>query len=101
MRCTTLLALLTGVVLYLVMGALVFRTLEASNEDLAYKQLLTTKDTFLKNKTCVNEREFYKLVKVTQGTLIPITISIISSIAIIVQTLCKLMALVPFLLHPS
>uniref|UniRef100_A0A671XIG5 Potassium two pore domain channel subfamily K member 4 n=1 Tax=Sparus aurata TaxID=8175 RepID=A0A671XIG5_SPAAU len=53
MRCTTLLALLTGVVLYLVMGALVFRTLEASNEDLAYKQLLATKNTFLKNKVNV------------------------------------------------
>ncbi|XP_073342355.1 potassium channel subfamily K member 10 [Pagrus major] len=63
MRCTTLLALLTGVVLYLVMGALVFRTLEASNEDFALKQLLATKDTFLKNKSCVTELEFKNLVK--------------------------------------
>ncbi|XP_070818291.1 uncharacterized protein kcnk4a [Chaetodon trifascialis] len=63
MRCTTLLALLTGVMLYLVMGALVFRTLEAPNENLAYKDLLTTKRTFLDNKSCVTELDFHKLVK--------------------------------------
>ncbi|XP_041800583.1 uncharacterized protein kcnk4a isoform X2 [Chelmon rostratus] len=63
MRCTTLLALLTGVMLYLVMGALVFRTLEAPSENLAYKDLLATKRTFLDNKTCVTELDFHKLVK--------------------------------------
>ncbi|XP_076595855.1 uncharacterized protein kcnk4a [Chaetodon auriga] len=63
MRCTTLLALLTGVMLYLVMGALVFRTLEAPNENLAYKDLLTTKRAFLDNKSCVTELDFHKLVK--------------------------------------
>ncbi|XP_020491406.2 uncharacterized protein kcnk4a isoform X1 [Labrus bergylta] len=63
MRGTTLFALLTGVMLYLVMGALVFRTLEAPDEDLAYKKLLATKQTFLKNKSCVTEQEFYILVK--------------------------------------
>uniref|UniRef100_A0A8C9Z9C4 Potassium two pore domain channel subfamily K member 4 n=1 Tax=Sander lucioperca TaxID=283035 RepID=A0A8C9Z9C4_SANLU len=58
MRCTTLLALLTGVVLYLVMGALVFGTLEYPEESLAYKDLLTTKKTFLDNNTCVTEEDF-------------------------------------------
>nr|XP_046262735.1 uncharacterized protein kcnk4a isoform X2 [Scatophagus argus] len=63
MRCTTLLALLTGVMLYLVMGALVFRTLEAPNENVAYEDLLVTKRTFLNNKSCVTELDFHKLVK--------------------------------------
>ncbi|XP_044061057.1 potassium channel subfamily K member 4 isoform X2 [Siniperca chuatsi] len=63
MRCTTLLALLTGVMLYLVMGALVFRTLEAPDESSAYKGLLATKHTFLDNKSCVTELDFHKLVK--------------------------------------
>ncbi|KAA8588826.1 potassium channel subfamily K member 4 [Etheostoma spectabile] len=63
MRCTTLLALLTGVVLYLVMGALVFGTLEYPEENLAYKDLLTTKKTFLDNNTCVTEEDFHELVK--------------------------------------
>uniref|UniRef100_A0A3Q3VX17 Potassium channel domain-containing protein n=1 Tax=Mola mola TaxID=94237 RepID=A0A3Q3VX17_MOLML len=61
MRCTTLLALLTGVILYLVMGALVFSTLEAPDESLAYKHLLATKHTFLDDKTCVTELDFHKL----------------------------------------
>ncbi|XP_028446073.1 potassium channel subfamily K member 4 [Perca flavescens] len=63
MRCTTLLALLTGVVLYLVMGALVFGTLEYPKESLAYEDLLTTKKAFLDNNTCVTEEDFRKLVK--------------------------------------
>lgn len=65
MRCTTLLALLSGVILYLVMGALVFSTLETPNENLAYEDLLATKKTFLDNKTCVTELDFHILVKVS------------------------------------
>lgn len=65
MRCATLLALLTGVILYLVMGALVFSTLEEPNESEAYKDLLATKRTFLENKTCITEVDFHKLVKVS------------------------------------
>lgn len=64
MRCTTLLALLTGVILYLVMGALVFSTLESPDERLAYTDLLATKDTFLHNNSCVTEVDFHRLVKV-------------------------------------
>lgn len=63
MRCTTLLALLTGVMLYLVMGALVFRTLEAPKESSAYEDLLKTKQTFLDNNSCVTELDFHELVK--------------------------------------
>lgn len=64
MRCTTLLALLTGVILYLVMGALVFSALEGPNESKAYEHLLDVKRTFLVNETCVTELDFLKLVKV-------------------------------------
>ncbi|XP_074530128.1 uncharacterized protein kcnk4a [Halichoeres trimaculatus] len=63
MRGTTLFALLTGVMLYLVMGALVFRTLEAPNESAAYEKLMATKQTFLQNKSCITEVDFQKLVK--------------------------------------
>lgn len=63
MRSTTLVALLTGVMLYLVMGALVFSTLETPDERLAYEDLLDTKRTFL-NKSCVTELDFDNLVKV-------------------------------------
>ncbi|XP_029298041.1 potassium channel subfamily K member 4 [Cottoperca gobio] len=63
MRCTTLLALLTGVMLYLVMGALVFRTLEFPKENLAYETLVATKNTFLDNNSCVTEQDFHRLVK--------------------------------------
>uniref|UniRef100_H3DHC5 Potassium two pore domain channel subfamily K member 4 n=1 Tax=Tetraodon nigroviridis TaxID=99883 RepID=H3DHC5_TETNG len=63
MRCTTLLALLTGVILYLVMGALVFSTLESPDEHLAYKDLLDAKDAFLHNNSCVTELDFHRLVK--------------------------------------
>ncbi|KAF3693994.1 Potassium channel subfamily K member 10 [Channa argus] len=63
MRCTALWALLMGVMLYLVMGALVFRTLEAPKESSAYKDLLKTKQDFLDNNSCVTELDFHKLVK--------------------------------------
>ncbi|KAK5924958.1 hypothetical protein CgunFtcFv8_017527 [Champsocephalus gunnari] len=63
MRCTTLLALLTGVMLYLVMGALVFRTLEFPEEESAFEKLRNTKNTFLNNNSCVTEDDFKELVK--------------------------------------
>ncbi|XP_049441038.1 potassium channel subfamily K member 4 isoform X2 [Epinephelus fuscoguttatus] len=63
MRCTTLVALLAGVVLYLVMGALVFSTLELPEESSAYDKLIATRNTFLDNNTCVTELEFQKLLK--------------------------------------
>lgn len=69
MRCTTLLALLAGVMLYLFMGALVFQTLEASEERKQYENLLKAKNDFLLNHSCVSEHEFHQLVKVSVDTL--------------------------------
>ncbi|KAI3351654.1 hypothetical protein L3Q82_020497 [Scortum barcoo] len=63
MRCTTLVALLTGVMLYLVMGALVFSTLETPDESLAYTNLIATKQAFLHNKSCITELDFHQLMK--------------------------------------
>ncbi|XP_042349830.1 potassium channel subfamily K member 4 [Plectropomus leopardus] len=63
MRCTTLIALLAGVVLYLVMGALVFSTLELPQESLAHQDLLAIKNTFLDNNSCVTELDFHNLLK--------------------------------------
>lgn len=54
-----------GVMLYLVMGALVFRTLEAPKESSAYEDLLKTKQNFLSNNSCVTEQDFRDLVKVS------------------------------------
>uniref|UniRef100_A0A3Q1BE89 Potassium channel domain-containing protein n=1 Tax=Amphiprion ocellaris TaxID=80972 RepID=A0A3Q1BE89_AMPOC len=58
MRCSTLTTLLTGVTLYLVMGALVFLTLETPEESLAHKHLLQTQENFLSNNSCVTELDF-------------------------------------------
>ncbi|KAM4555687.1 uncharacterized protein kcnk4a [Odontesthes bonariensis] len=63
MRCTTLATLLTGVMLYLGMGALVFVTLETPKESAAHEDLLKTKQNFLINNSCVTELDFHKLVK--------------------------------------
>ncbi|XP_063339256.1 potassium channel subfamily K member 4 [Pelmatolapia mariae] len=63
MRCTTLTTLLVGVMLYLVMGAFVFVTLEKPKETSAHKNLLQTKKEFLDNNSCVTESDFHKLVK--------------------------------------
>uniref|UniRef100_A0A665XBE6 Potassium channel subfamily K member 4 n=1 Tax=Echeneis naucrates TaxID=173247 RepID=A0A665XBE6_ECHNA len=54
MRCSTLLAILTGVLLYLVLGALVFRALEAPREEGKHIQLLGARRDFLLNFTCVD-----------------------------------------------
>ncbi|XP_053486908.1 potassium channel subfamily K member 4 isoform X2 [Ictalurus furcatus] len=55
MRCSTLLTILTAVLLYLVMGALVFGWLEAPKEEQAYDQLLNSRLTFLHKHNCVQE----------------------------------------------
>lgn len=65
MRCTTLLALLLGVMIYVGLGALVFSTLEEAQERTAYHNLLATKEAFLQNNSCVTEVEINRLVKVT------------------------------------
>lgn len=72
MRYITLLALLTGVMLYLVMGALVFSTLELPKESSAYEDLLKAKQNFLDNNSCVTELDFHNLVKVKSHYIIPL-----------------------------
>lgn len=64
MRIATVLALLVGVILYLVMGAVVFSNLEASEENLVYRKLMETKRRFLDHHSCVNEISFHGLVEV-------------------------------------
>uniref|UniRef100_A0A3B4GBN7 Potassium channel subfamily K member 4-like n=1 Tax=Pundamilia nyererei TaxID=303518 RepID=A0A3B4GBN7_9CICH len=61
MRCTTLTTLLVGVMLYLVMGAFVFVTLEKPTETLAHEKLLETKKEFLMKNYCVTESDFHDL----------------------------------------
>lgn len=54
MRCSTLLAILTGVLLYLVLGAVVFRALETPREEGKHFQLQIARRDFLLNFTCVD-----------------------------------------------
>ncbi|XP_020779245.1 potassium channel subfamily K member 2 isoform X2 [Boleophthalmus pectinirostris] len=61
MRCTTLLALLVGVMIYVGLGALVFSTLEKPQEKKAYDKLLTFRATILEN-SCLSELKFNNLV---------------------------------------
>ncbi|XP_053187829.1 potassium channel subfamily K member 4 [Scomber japonicus] len=53
MRCSTLLGILTGVLLYLVLGAVVFRALETPREQGKHNQLQDTRRDFLLNFSCV------------------------------------------------
>ncbi|XP_042159201.1 potassium channel subfamily K member 10 isoform X2 [Oncorhynchus tshawytscha] len=62
MRCPTLLALLAGVMLYLVIGALVFRTLESPQESKEHEKLLRTTHDFLRNHSCVTAQNLSDLI---------------------------------------
>lgn len=64
MRCSTLLTILTAVLLYLVMGALVFGWLEAPKEEQAYDQLLKSRLTFLQKHNCVQESNLSEFTQV-------------------------------------
>lgn len=66
MRCSTLLAILTGVLLYLVLGAVVFRALEAPREEGKHMQLQDTRRNFLSNFTCVDPDNLQTLIQVQQ-----------------------------------
>ncbi|XP_061904125.1 potassium channel subfamily K member 4 isoform X2 [Entelurus aequoreus] len=63
MRCSTLLAILTGVLLYLVLGAVVFRALEAQREEGKHMQLQGTCRDFLTNFTCVGPENLQALIE--------------------------------------
>nr|XP_055034710.1 potassium channel subfamily K member 4 isoform X1 [Misgurnus anguillicaudatus] len=54
MRNSTLLTILTAVLLYLVLGALVFGWLESSREEWAQRELLNSRMAFLQNHSCVS-----------------------------------------------
>ncbi|CAL8267336.1 unnamed protein product [Merluccius merluccius] len=62
MRCSTLLGILTGVLLYLVLGAVVFRTLEAPQEEGQHIHLQDTRRDFLFNFTCVSPDNLQALI---------------------------------------
>ncbi|XP_030638908.1 potassium channel subfamily K member 4 [Chanos chanos] len=63
MRCSTLLAILTGVLLYLVFGALVFNALEAPYEEGHHIHMLQTRREFLENYTCVSPENLQALIQ--------------------------------------
>ncbi|KAJ8275990.1 hypothetical protein COCON_G00077420 [Conger conger] len=63
MRCSTLLAILIMVLLYLVMGALVFRGLEAPREEGKHSQLESYLAAFLENYTCINPEILQTLIQ--------------------------------------
>ncbi|KAF7665523.1 hypothetical protein LDENG_00139870 [Lucifuga dentata] len=63
MRCSTVLAILTGVLLYLVLGAVVFRALEAPREEGQHMLLQDTRRDFLSNFTCVGPDNLQALIE--------------------------------------
>ncbi|XP_056141345.1 potassium channel subfamily K member 4 [Lampris incognitus] len=63
MRCSTLLGILTGVLLYLILGAVVFRTLETPLEEGKHLQLQDTRRDFLMNFTCVSPDHLQALIE--------------------------------------
>ncbi|KAM9332011.1 potassium channel subfamily K member 4 [Pholidichthys leucotaenia] len=63
MRCSTLLAIFTGVLLYLVLGAVVFRALEAPQEEGSHMRLLERRLEFLSNFSCVNSDNLQALIE--------------------------------------
>lgn len=69
MRCSTVLAILTGVLLYLVLGAVVFRALEAQQEEDKYIQLQDLRRNFLLNFTCIGPQNLQDLIEVTEISL--------------------------------
>ncbi|XP_057215787.1 potassium channel subfamily K member 4 isoform X2 [Triplophysa rosa] len=62
MHCSTLLIVLTGVLLYLVMGALVFNAIEAPYEESHHNELQTIRNEFLGNYTCVDQDHLEVLI---------------------------------------
>ncbi|XP_054482403.1 potassium channel subfamily K member 4 [Anoplopoma fimbria] len=63
MRCSTLLGILTGVLLYLVLGAVVFRALEVPREEGKHMQLMDTRRDFLLNFTCMGPNDLQTLIE--------------------------------------
>lgn len=68
MRWKTVLTVFLLVVLYLIMGATVFKALEQPNENLQKLAILNQKLQFLIDHPCVNSTELEDLVKVREAT---------------------------------
>uniref|UniRef100_A0A671S6N6 Potassium channel subfamily K member 4-like n=1 Tax=Sinocyclocheilus anshuiensis TaxID=1608454 RepID=A0A671S6N6_9TELE len=64
MHGSTLIFVLIGVLLYLMMGALVFNALEAPHEESHHDELQATRKEFLGNYTCVDPEHLSKLIDV-------------------------------------
>lgn len=64
MRCSTVLAILTGVLLYLVLGAVVFRALEAPQEEDQHGHLVATRQAFLSDFKCVEPENLQAFITV-------------------------------------
>uniref|UniRef100_A0A9J7Z767 Potassium two pore domain channel subfamily K member 4 n=1 Tax=Cyprinus carpio carpio TaxID=630221 RepID=A0A9J7Z767_CYPCA len=68
MHGSTLIFVLIGMLLYLIMGALVFNALEAPNEEAHHVALQATREVFLDSYTCVNpENLSYLIDKVAEA----------------------------------
>ncbi|XP_041864496.1 potassium channel subfamily K member 4 [Melanotaenia boesemani] len=63
MRCSTLLIILTGVLLYLVLGAVVFRALEAPREESKHTHLQDMRRDFLLNFSCIDSENLGALIE--------------------------------------
>uniref|UniRef100_W5LVU2 Potassium two pore domain channel subfamily K member 4 n=1 Tax=Lepisosteus oculatus TaxID=7918 RepID=W5LVU2_LEPOC len=63
MRWSTLLAIFTAVLLYLVLGAVVFRTLESPWETQQHGNIADSKRGFLGNHSCVSAEQLDLLIK--------------------------------------
>ncbi|KAL2094825.1 hypothetical protein ACEWY4_009544 [Coilia grayii] len=63
MRYSTLLTIFTGVLLYLVLGAVVFRALEVPNETDHYIRLLNTRQEYLNNYSCITPEVLQALIE--------------------------------------
>lgn len=81
MRWKTVSAIFFLVVLYLIIGATVFKALEQPHESLKKMAILEEKLEFLATHTCVNSSELEDLVKVGGSS---------SSIVLIIQILCRM-----------
>lgn len=68
MRCSTLLGILTGVLLYLVLGAVVFRALETPREQGKHNQLQDTRRDFLLNFSCVAPDNLHVFIEVSTSS---------------------------------
>lgn len=64
MRCSTLLTIFTGVLLYLVLGGLVFRALEVPFEENVYLKLQKTREEYLNNYSCISPEVLQELIEV-------------------------------------